>query len=261
MRGLGEAVEILRCSRRVVVVSGAGVSAESGVPTFRDDKTGYWGETDPTDMATPEAFARDPAMVSRWYDERRRRVLECEPNPGHLALARWERLVVGAGGSFVLFTQNVDRLHQRAGSRDVVELHGALAVWRCTKTGREREDLPMPLPRYPMESEAGGLYRPGVVWFGEMLPAPALARAETALASCDLVVSVGTSAVVYPAAGFVEWAIGLGARSVEVNREPTPVSGVVDISLRGLAGEVLPRLVAGLAARGLAVRNASGPCA
>jgi NAD-dependent deacetylase len=245
MRGIDQAVELIRSSRRVVVMTGAGVSAESGVPTFRDDLTGYWSMFDPNDLATPEAFDRDPATVSRWYDERRQRVLACRPNAAHVALASWEGAVVGAGGSFVLLTQNVDRLHQRAGSRHVVELHGSLLSWRCTRTGRVREDLPLPLPHYPMESEAGGLYRPGVVWFGEMLPESAVARAEAAVASCDLVVSIGTSAQVYPAAGFVEWAVARGVRSLEVNRDPTPISELVEVSLRGLAGELLPRLGAG----------------
>lgn len=244
---LEHAIGIAREAHRVVVLTGAGVSAESGVPTFRDNEGGYWGKYDPTELATPEAFERDPAMVSHWYDERRQHVLKVNPNAAHRALAEWEALTGERGGSFVILTQNVDRLHQRAGSRDVVELHGALAVWRCTRTGRERTDLPMPLPHYPMPSESGGWYRPGVVWFGEMLPERAVARAQAAIEDCDVVVSIGTSSQVYPAAGFVEWAMQRGARAIEVNREPTPISGAVDVSLLGLAGEIVPRVVAGLA--------------
>lgn len=246
MEGLAEAVEVLRPCRRVVVLTGAGVSAESGVPTFRDDPEGVWSRLNPEDLATPEAFEQDPELVTRWYDERRQRVLECEPNAAHRALAEWETLLGERGGWLVILTQNVDRLHQRAGSRDVVEVHGSLATWRCTVTGREREDLPVPLPHCPMPSEAGGLYRPGVVWFGEMLPHAALARADAVLGACEAVVSVGTSALVQPAAGFAALAIEAGARSVEVNRDPTPLSTEVDMSLLGLAGEIVPALVAGV---------------
>lgn len=246
MDGMAGAIRILGESRRVVVLTGAGVSAESGVPTFRDAMEGLWARYDPLELATPDAFARDPATVTRWYDERRQRMLACEPNAAHRAIAEWETVVAGRGGAFVLLTQNVDRLHHRAGSRDVVELHGSLFVWRCTVTGRERDDLPMPLPHYPMPSEAGGLYRPGVVWFGEMLREQALARAQASLRSCDTVVSIGTSAQVQPAASFVEWAVESGARAVEINRDPTPLSGLVDVSVLGLAGKIVPRLVAGL---------------
>lgn len=237
------AASLLAGARRIVVVTGAGVSAESGVPTFRDAHSGVWARHDLEQLATPEAFERHPAMVTRWYDERRREVLRCLPNAAHEALAEWQRLVEGAGGLFALLTQNVDRLHHRAGSTDVVELHGSLVAWRCTTTGREREDLPLPLPLYPMPSEAGGLYRPGIVWFGENLPQRALRRSFTALASCDAVLSVGTSAQVYPAAGFVEMAQSGGAVSIEINLEPTPISESVDLSILAKAGDVLPRLV------------------
>lgn len=246
MADLHRAAEMIVAARRVLVLTGAGVSAESGVPTFRDAMEGLWARFDPAELATPEAFARDPAMVTRWYDERRQRVLACSPNPGHEAIAALERWAEAGGREFLLCTQNVDRLHQRAGSRRVVELHGSLMVWRCTRTGSEREDLPMPLPEHPMPSEAGGLYRPGVVWFGEMLPETALRAAQEAIEACDVVLSVGTSAVVQPAASFVEWAMSRGANAIEVNRDPTPISGAVDVSIRGKAGEVLPRLVEAL---------------
>lgn len=238
-----QAAERLGKCRSIVILTGAGVSAESGVPTFRDALTGVWARHDPMQLATPEAFARHPRLVSRWYDERRQNVSRCAPNPGHHALADWQRVVGSRGGAFTLLTQNVDGLHQRAGSDDVVELHGSLLTWRCTKTGRERSDLPMPLPEYPMPSEEGGVYRPGIVWFGEMLPRRAQSRALSAIGVCDAVVSIGTSAVVDPAASFVTMAIDFGAVSVEVNLEPTPISERVDVSIRGRSGEVLPELV------------------
>ncbi len=233
----------LRAARRVVVITGAGVSAESRIPTYRDKMEGLWASFDFKKLATPEAFAADPETVSRWYDFRRTKCLEAEPNPGHLALARLEREIESRGGRFTLLTQNVDRLHQRAGSRRVVELHGNIIEWRCTKTGRRYPDLPVPLPRFPMESEAGGLLRPDVVWFGETLPEAAVIAADEASTGCDLFFSIGTSAVVYPAAGFIQVARSAGAVTVEVNRDPTPISGVVDSALLGLSGEIVPRLV------------------
>lgn len=181
--------------------------------------------------------------MSRWYDERRQRVIACEPNPAHAAIAAWGRLARERGRELLLLTQNVDRLHQRAGSVDVVELHGSLLVWRCTRTGAERDDLPMPLPRYPMPSEGGGVYRPGVVWFGEALPEAALDRAYRALCGCDAMLSIGTSALVQPAASFVDVARRNGAATIEINRDPTPISRDVDLSLMGKAGEILPELL------------------
>lgn len=244
MEAVERAASLLAPCRNIVVLTGAGVSAESGVPTFRDEGEGLWDSQDSMWLATPEAFADDPERITRWYDERRQRVLQCQPNPAHRALAEWEQLVRERGGRFLLLTQNVDRLHQRAGSKDVVELHGSLFVWRCTRTGHERDDLPVPLPEYPMPSEpGGGLYRPGVVWFGENLPMAALTRAFLALESCDAVVSIGTSALVLPAASFVTFAKACGAVAIEINRDPTPISDDVDVSLLGKAGEIVPQLV------------------
>jgi NAD-dependent deacetylase len=234
---------VLGRARSVVVLTGAGVSAESGIPTFRDTMEGLWASFDPQKLATPEAFEADPEMVTRWYDHRRRGCAACEPNAGHVALADMERSVVSRGGRFTLLTQNVDRLHQRAGSQAVVELHGTIMVWRCTKTGREYPDLPMPFPEYPPRSDAGGLLRPAVVWFGEMLPEAALRAADEALAGCDLFFSIGTSSVVYPAAGFVQVANANGATTAEINRDATPASHVVDWSIRAKSGVVLPRIV------------------
>jgi NAD-dependent deacetylase len=232
-------------ARSVVVVTGAGVSAESGLKTFRDTMEGLWKEFDPQRLATPEAFEADPATVTRWYDHRRIGCLAAEPNPGHLALARLEAWLESRGCGFLLATQNVDRLHQRAGSRSVVELHGSIVEWRCTATGRKVTPGPEPMTTFPPPSpfEPGALLRPDVVWFGEMLPFEAFSRAEQASRRCDVFLSVGTSSVVFPAAGLIRTAAAHGAYTVEVNRDETPASVWVDAALRGASGRILPRLV------------------
>lgn len=240
---LNEIIECVRPARSLVVLTGAGVSAESGIPTFRDALTGLWANFRAEELATPEAFARNPEMVARWYDERRARCATCVPNPGHHALATLERHFVDTGRDFVLLTQNVDRLHQRAGSQRVIELHGTLWVWRCIDCGREREERVVPFASHPPRCECGGLRRPGVVWFGEMLPADALEQAYTALAGCDVFLSLGTSAIVEPAASFVYLARDRGATTIEINLQSTPISGVVDHSLSGKTGELLPQIV------------------
>jgi NAD-dependent deacetylase len=237
-------------ARHVAVVTGAGISAESGIRTFRDTMEGLWKDFDPQKLATPEAFAADPELVSRWYDWRRLGCLAAEPNPGHLALANLEKLLLQRGGRFTLFTQNVDGLHQRAGSRHIIEVHGSIHTWRCTRTGRETTPGPTPFERFPPPSpfHDDAVLRPGVVWFGEALPEAALRTADEAARTTDVFFSVGTSALVYPAAGFIEIAGAHGALTVEVNKDPTPLSRRVDFSLRGTAGDILPRLVARLAA-------------
>ena len=236
-------IDALRGAERVVAFTGAGVSAESGIPTFRDALTGLWAHHNPEDLATPEAFHRDPENVSRWYDQRRLDILDREPNPGHVALAEMERRIVDRGGTFTVVTQNIDRLHHRAGSRAVVELHGSITVWRCTETGEEREITGPAMEQYPPRTEAGGLLRPAVVWFGEMLPTDALAAADHACEHCDLLLSIGTSATVFPAAGYIQVAMAAGARTVEVNPEPTPFTNDVDWSLPYPSATALPALV------------------
>lgn len=243
----------VRRSRHVVVLTGAGISAESGLRTFRGataedlpaDMRALWADFDPQKLATPEAFEADPAGVSRWYDWRRLGCLAAEPNPGHLALAAMQRSVEGRGGRFMLLTQNVDRLHQRAGSTGVVELHGTILDWRCTRTGRRVTPDPGPMERFPAPSPhaAGAILRPDVVWFGEALPEEAVLAASEAAEACDLFISVGTSAVVYPAAGFIQLAKARGALTAEVNAEATPISGLVDCTIRGRAAAVLPGVV------------------
>jgi len=237
-RALGE-------SRRVVVLTGAGVSAESGIPTFRDTMDGLWASFDPQQLATPEAFARDPELVTRWYDHRRLGCADCVPNAGHRALAEAQDSLEARGGSLALLTQNVDGLHTRAGSRDVVELHGSVMTWRCSRTAQPVSPPlpPEPWPEFPPLSPAGAPVRPDVVWFGEALPEAALARSYEALEHCDLLISVGTSAVVYPAAGFIEIVASRGAQTIEVNPQDTPMSSIVTFALRGKSAELLPTLV------------------
>ena len=239
--------DALRASRSVVVLSGAGVSAESGLATFRDGRDALWNRYPPERLATPEAFDADPALVSEWYDLRRLACLAASPNAAHLALAALERHLEARGGSVTLLTQNVDGLHRRAGSRRVVELHGTIITWRCTRSGERVTPGPEAFPSYPVRSAGGGLYRPDVVWFGEALPEAALEAAAAAVRACDVLVVVGTSARVWPAAGLIHAAAAAGAFVAEVNVAPSEVSHAVDAHLRGAAGEVLPRLVAEMA--------------
>jgi NAD-dependent deacetylase len=238
-----ELLKLLRNAGSIAVLTGAGVSAESGIPTFRDALTGYWAKFDPEQLATPEAFARDPEMVSRWYDERRCNVAKCSPNAGHIALAELQKRTVSEGRTFTLITQNVDRLHQAAGSTDVIELHGSLWVWRCEICGKESEERGPGFKEYPILCDYGGQRRPGVVWFGEPLPWRALEAAERAAESCDLFMSMGTGSVVYPAAGLIDIALQKGSRLLEVNPRETPYSTRADWSIRGKSGDVLPRLL------------------
>lgn len=234
---------LLQETSSVAILTGAGVSAESGIPTFRDAQTGLWAKYDPMELATPEAFARDPALVARWYDERRSKCAHCEPNPGHLALARLQEEFEATGKGFTLITQNVDRLHQRAGSRNPIELHGTLWVWRCTSCGDEREDREIPFPEHPPRCSCGGMRRPGVVWFGEALPQTALAAAWRAVENCGMFMSLGTSSVVEPAASLSRIATSIGAKTVEINLDETPLSPLVDVSVRGATGELLPKIL------------------
>ncbi len=236
-------VASLKTSQVLVVLTGAGVSAESGIPTFRDAMEGLWAKHDPAQLATPEAFERDPETVTRWYDWRREKCAAAKPNPAHLALAELQRAVEKEGRSFTLITQNVDRLHQSAGSRSVIELHGTLWVWRCTRCGQEREERQVPFAQYPPKCLCGGNLRPAVIWFGESLPEEALNKTYQALEECDLFFAIGSSAVVQPAASFLHVARQRNAKTVEINVASTPVSRLVDWSILGRAGEILPELV------------------
>ena len=233
-----EVVSALRDAERVVALTGSGISAESGVPTFREAQSGLWERYDPQDLATPEAFARDPRLVWEWYEWRRELVSGAEPNPGHRALAELERKVP----SFTLVTQNVDGLHQRSGSENVIELHGNITRSKCSVEDVLVDDY-APDGKPPPCPNCGAPLRPDVVWFGEMLPPGALEMASEAARGCDLLLSIGTSSLVYPAAALPYEALENGATLVEVNPSRTPLSRHADFVLAGRGGEVLPELV------------------
>ena len=229
---------LLREASRVTVLTGAGISAESGVPTFRG-AGGLWRQFRAEDLATPEAFRRDPRLCWEWYDWRRGLLAEARPNAGHYALAELERRTP----QFTLITQNVDGLHLTAGSTAVLEIHGTIWMLRCTACGREWLDRTVPLQLLPRCPACDGLARPGVVWFGENLNPKIWAAAENAASSSDVFLVVGTSALVYPAAGLAPLARSAGAKVIEVNIEPTAMSGLVDCALTGRAGEILPQII------------------
>ncbi len=234
-----ELARALRNARHPVALTGAGISAESGVPTFRDALTGLWARFDPRELATPGAFARNPRLVWDWYAWRRERVASALPNAGHRALVALEQRVPG----FLLVTQNVDGLHAAAGSRRLVELHGNIARVRCSREGTIVDawsDDGAEAPRCP---SCGAYLRPDVVWFEEALPAQALAQAEAAARSCDVMLVVGTSAEVYPAAALPRYAQQAGAAVVEINTAATALSDSADYVLRASAAQALPALV------------------
>jgi NAD-dependent deacetylase len=222
----------------ILALTGAGVSAESGLATFRGPG-GHWEGHDPMRLATPEAFAADPLMVWRFYDWRRQQAAAAEPNPGHRALAALEE----ASQNFLLVTQNVDGLHERSGHREILRLHGSLWRLRCVAEDREFDDRRTNLGELPPRCACGALLRPAVVWFGEALSEVTLARAHQAARDASLVLVAGTSSLVYPAAALPAMARAAGAYVVEINPEPTPLSGDVDERLAGPSGEILPRLL------------------
>lgn len=227
-------------ARSIAVLSGAGISAESGVPTFRGGD-GLWRRYRAEDLAVPEAFARNPKLVWEWYDWRRNLIAECKPNLAHTALAEIEK----KANAFTLITQNVDGLHDLAGSRNVLKIHGDLWNLRCTRCDRVRTNRAVPLaPLPPCCGDCGGLLRPDVIWFGEMLNPAVLHAAWEAAEQCDLFLAVGTSALVEPAASLPLAAKTAGARLIEINLEETSLSSRTDVSLRGRAAEVLSALVA-----------------
>ena len=216
--------------QRVVVFTGAGVSAESGIPTFRG-AGGLWRDFRAEDLATPQAFARDPKLVWEWYEWRRGLIRDAQPNAAHRAIARLPNAVV--------VTQNVDGLHARGGAADVVELHGNILRVRCVREGtvHERRDA---FDAVPPRCDCGGLLRPDVVWFGEMLPEEAVARATREIERADLLLVIGTSGVVYPAAGMVSLHRGL---SIEINPQASGVSSACTYAIAATAAEATPPLV------------------
>lgn len=225
----------------VSVLTGAGISAASGIPTFRGDD-GLWEEHDPSDLASAEGLHRDPEIVWRWYDERRQMIYESEPNAGHKALANWEKYF----DRFSLVTQNVDGLHEEAGSERTIKLHGdiwSVSCWdNCTGSPRRWTNRKVPLKKIPPRCDScGGLLRPEVVWFGEQLDPEVLEDAQRAV-TCDVFFTIGTSAEVHPAAGFISKASDQGAYTVEVNPDSTAASGIVDLSVSAGAETFLPEL-------------------
>lgn len=237
--------QLLRHAAHIAVLSGAGISAESGVPTFRDAQTGLWARFRPEELATEAAFRRHPERVWDWYAERRASLAAVQPNAGHLALAGFERR---HPGRLTVITQNVDGLHQRAGSQGVLALHGSLAEDRwldpCALHRQGACDVAQAEPgRPPRCPQCGNPVRPAVVWFGEMLPEDALRQAEQAASRCDVMLVVGTAGAVYPAAGLAYQARAAGAQVIIVNPHPSELDELAHLRLAGSAAQVLPRLL------------------
>jgi NAD-dependent deacetylase len=236
--GIVEVKARLAAARAVTVLTGAGISADSGVPTFRG-ADGLWRTFRAEDLATPEAFERDPRLVWEWYNWRRELIATKKPNPAHEAVAAMERWCP----RFWLITQNVDGLHRDAGSTKLSEIHGNIWKVRCTACGRIDDNHQVPIPILPACAACGELVRPHIVWFGESLAAEDLAKSYEALESCDVLLIVGTSGIVYPAASFAPVAKSAGAFVVEINLDSTPNSGVVDVALQGRAKDIVPLLL------------------
>ena len=245
------AAKLLAASSQICVLTGAGISAESGIPTFRDKQTGLWQHYRAEDLATPTAFERDPKLVWSWYQWRRQLVHEKTPNPAHLALAEWQQQAKNNNQSLTLVTQNVDDLHEQAGST-VTHLHGHLWRDRCHECGTAFEDKAEVLNSRKESinfddelvtcQHCDGYIRPDIVWFGEALPEQAWQTAEYAAANCEVFISIGTSSLVYPAAGLAHLAKQNGAKLIEINPDPTP-NTIVDITLAANAGMIMPLLM------------------
>lgn len=230
----------MRDAEWVMVLTGAGVSRESGIPTFRDAQEGLWADFDPQKLATVEGYLADPALVWSWYDMRRLKVGQAQPNPGHYALVALEKEVP----HFFLVTQNIDGLHRRAGSQNVVELHGNIARHKCFDGGHApQQELPYGLTEPPQCQQCGSMIRPDVVWFGEALPTRELRVAFAAAEKCEVALVVGTSALVQPAAALPLIAKERGAMLIEVNPDETDLTEFSDIYLPGKSGDVLPQLI------------------
>jgi len=229
----------LRGAKRVTALTGAGVSQESGLRTFRDPQTGIWSQHKPEDLASPEAFRRDPQLIWDWYAWRREAIKGVRPNPGHYALVKLSEHTP----QFTLITQNVDGLHRMAGSTDVIELHGNIRLVRCSECGQIVENWEEVEGTVPRCTVCGGLLRPHVVWFGESLPRAELEAAVEAARTCDVFFSIGTSGIVQPAAALAYAAHNRGAKVVEINAKRTLLTPKADFVLSGKSGEVLPALV------------------
>jgi NAD-dependent deacetylase len=238
MGDLEQARQWLAQATSLAVLTGAGISAESGVPTFRG-AGGLWKDYRPEELANAEAFAKNPKLVWEWYNWRREIIAKALPNAGHRALVEFEK----RKPRFTLITQNVDGLHDRAGSGKILKLHGDIWRMKCTACGANWPDRRVPLPKLPPHCQCGGLTRPAVVWFGEPLAGGMMKEAEHAATSAQVFLVIGTSAVVLPAANLVPYARKAGAKVIEINTEETAASAMVDCALRGPAGDLLPRLL------------------
>jgi NAD-dependent deacetylase len=234
-----ELLSLLHRTSKLATLTGAGVSQESGLRTFRDAQDGLWAQYKPEDLASPEAFVRDPKLIWDWYAWRREAVKGVRPNPGHYALAEIEKRIP----EFTLITQNVDGLHRMAGNQNVLELHGNIQLVRCSECSTLAETWEDSLEFVPECVACGGLLRPDVVWFGESLPSDQLEAAVEAARTCEVFFSIGTSGVVQPAASLAHAARNRGAVVVEINAEPTPLTPRAEYFFQGKSGEVLPQLV------------------
>jgi NAD-dependent deacetylase len=234
-----ELIRFLTKATHVAALTGAGVSQESGLRTFRDAQSGLWAQYRPEDLATPRAFARDPKLVWDWYSHRRKMARGAQPNAGHYALAEMERRI----SDFTLITQNVDGLHHAAGSKHILELHGNILNVRCSECGTFADDWHEEPDVVPHCAKCNGLLRPDVVWFEESLPREQLEAAVHATRACQVFLSIGTSGVVQPAAALAHAAKSDGAVVVEINAEPTPLTPKVDYAFHGKSGAILPELV------------------
>jgi len=232
-------IRLLTSAARVVVLTGAGASQESGLRTFRDAQTGLWAQYKPEDLASPQAFARDPKLVWDWYAWRREAIKGVRPNPGHYALVEMEKRV----SQFTLITQNVDGLHRFAGSKNVLELHGNIQRVRCSECGLFTETWGDDTEYVPTCAACGGLLRPDVVWFGESLPRTELEAGVNASRTAHVYFSIGTSGVVQPAASLAYAARNNGSVVIEINAEPTRLTPKVDFAFHGKSGEILPELL------------------
>jgi NAD-dependent deacetylase len=240
---LQTAARALARAKRLAIFTGSGISKESGIATFREPETGLWARYDPMELATEEAYLRNPTFVWSWYEHRFGAAAAAEPNPGHLALAELDSLLP----EVVVITQNIDGLHQRAGSHDVIELHGSMLRFKCIHgrhTGFGVADFADQEQKPPRCPACGELLRPDVVWFGEALPADAIQRAEALSAGCDAMLVVGTSGVVFPAAAMPLLALQAGAVVIDVNPEKDALASRATVFLRGPGGTVLPELLA-----------------
>jgi NAD-dependent deacetylase len=236
MNSLQNLINILKSAKNIAILTGAGISAESGIATFRDPD-GLWNKLNPAELASIDGFMANPKLVWEWYQHRVKIVNESKPNPGHYAIAEMQNIFP----KVTVVTQNVDRLHQKAGSKDVIELHGNIVTNRCFDCSADYSgETHLPDNELPKCPKCGGKIRPNVVWFGEQLPEDAIRDAEIAAKTCEVFFSIGTSAEVYPAAGLPFLAKQSGARIVEINPNDTPLTPYVDFSIPELAGESLP---------------------